>query len=229
MSFSANLGIDDLASRDLPSFASRLARLENVLPEPLWRRLGAEVGALVDSERTYLPAHKKGGTVAYATLEQHAPGIVAVYRSPEFRHLISGIVGIAVEPTPLHDQSSCSLLFYDRPGDHIGWHYDHNFYRGRHFTVLVPLVNRGHGPDGLSAARLIGHVNGREVIIPTAPNSMIVFEGARVRHKVMPIAEGEYRVVWSMTYCADPRNSAWQGLARRVKDTAFFGLRALWT
>ena len=44
-----------------------------------------------------------------------------------------------------------------------------------------------------------------------------------------PIAEGERRVVWSMTYCTDARNSAAQGLARRVKDTAFFGLRALWT
>ena len=58
---------------------------------------------------------------------------------------------------------------------------------------------------------------------------MIVFEGAKVRHKVTPIGEGEKRVIWSMTYCADPRNSALQGMARRVKDTAFFGLRALWT
>jgi hypothetical protein len=67
------------------------------------------------------------------------------------------------------------------------------------------------------------------VEVATPPNRLIVFEGARVRHKVTPIAEGERRVVWSMTYCADPRNSAWQGMARRVKDTAFFGLRALWT
>ena len=58
---------------------------------------------------------------------------------------------------------------------------------------------------------------------------MIVFEGAKVRHKVTPIGEGEKRVIWSMTYCADPRNSVLQGMARRVKDTAFFGLRALWT
>jgi hypothetical protein len=46
---------------------------------------------------------------------------------------------------------------------------------------------------------------------------------------VTPIGEGEKRVIWSMTYCADPRNSAIQAAARRVKDTAFFGLRALWT
>jgi hypothetical protein len=32
-----------------------------------------------------------------------------------------------------------------------------------------------------------------------------------------------------MTYCTDPHAGVWQGAARRLKDTAFFGIRALWT
>jgi hypothetical protein len=32
-----------------------------------------------------------------------------------------------------------------------------------------------------------------------------------------------------MTYCSDPRNSRLQEAARRIKDTAYFGLRALWS
>ena len=48
-------------------------------------------------------------------------------------------------------------------------------------------------------------------------------------HKVAPIIANERRLVVSMTYCVDPREGFWQGLARRVKDTAFFGVRALWT
>ena len=41
---------------------------------------------------------------------------------------------------------------------------------------------------------------------------------------------GEYerRVILSMTYCADPRISRFKEFVRRCKDTAFFGLRALW-
>jgi hypothetical protein len=58
---------------------------------------------------------------------------------------------------------------------------------------------------------------------------MIVFEGNKILHKVTPIREGERRVVLSMTFCTDPRNSLVQGIARRIKDTAFFGIRALWT
>ena len=70
---------------------------------------------------------------------------------------------------------------------------------------------------------------GHDVEVATPPNRLIIFEGAEVRHKVTPIAEGECRAVWSMTYCTDTRNSAFQGAARRLKDTAFFGLRSLWT
>lgn len=213
----------------LPSFAQHLATLDTVLPPDDFGRLVAEMEELVETERSYLPAHKKGGTVAYETLERKAPGLVALYRSNGLRRLISDIVKLAVEPTPLNDQSSCSVLFYEKPGDHIGWHYDHNFYKGRHFTVLVPMINRGREPNGLSQARLMVRQNRRDRVIPTPANAMIVFEGAKVRHKVTPIGEGEKRAIWSMTFCTDPRNSAVQGVARRVKDTAFFGLRALWT
>lgn len=213
----------------LPSFAQRLATLADILPPDEFGNLVGEVEQLVETERSYLPTHKKGGTVAYETLERQAPRLVTLYRSPGLRALVSGIVKLKVAPTPLHDQSSCSVLFYEKPGDHIGWHYDHNFYKGRHFTVLIPLINRGHEPNGLSQARLMARQNGHEQVIPTPPNAMIVFEGAKVSHKVTPIGEGERRVIWSMTFCADSRNSAFQGMARRVKDTAFFGLRALWT
>jgi hypothetical protein len=213
----------------LPSFAQHLATLDNVLPPDEFSRLVENVEKLVETERSYLPTHKKGGTVAYETLERKAPSLVELYRSQALQGLISDIVKLPVEPTPLRDQSSCSVLFYEKPGDHIGWHYDHNFYKGRHFTVLIPVINRGREHNGLSQARLMVRQNGHERVIPTPPNAMIVFEGSKVRHKVTPIGEGEKRVIWSMTYCADPRNSALQGMARRVKDTAFFGLRALWT
>ena len=213
----------------LPSFAQHLVTLDNVLPEDEFARLVEEVEELVETERSYLPAHKKGGTVAYQTLELRAPSLVALYRSQGLKTLISNIVRLRVEPTPLHDQSSCSVLFYEKPGDHIGWHYDHNFYRGRHFTVLIPMINRGREPNGLSQARLMARQDGRDRVIATPPNAMIVFEGSQVRHKVTPMGEGEKRVIWSMTYCTDSRNSTFQGLARRIKDTAFFGVRALWT
>jgi hypothetical protein len=220
--------VTTLDALETPSFAGKLATLDHVLTADNFAQVVEEVNALIETERSYLPTHKKGGTVAYSVLRKKAPILVSHYRSAAMRQLVSRIVGAEVQPTPLHDESSCSVLFYEKPGDHINWHHDHNFYRGRHFTVLIPVVNRARD-GGLSAARLLARQGGRDVEVATPPNRLILFEGAKVWHKVTPINEGERRAVWSMTYCTDPRNSAFQGVARRVKDTAFFGLRSLWT
>jgi hypothetical protein len=215
--------------RPLPSFDNRLAVMPDFLPPHTFAALRAEAEHLASPERNYVPTHKKGGTIAYETLIRTAPGIVSLYHSADLLGLASRLVGVWVGPTPIHDQSSLSLLFYNKPGDHIGWHYDHNFYRGRHFTLLLALVNRGRAAGGLSHAVLRARVGGKEVEISTAPNTLVIFEGALVQHDVTPILEGERRVMLSMTYCNDPRAHWWQSASRRIKDTAFFGVRALWT
>ena len=217
------------AGRTLPSFDSRLAVLPKPLPPEEFERVLRDIEQLATTERSYLPSHKKGGTVAYETLVQSTPAVVQLYQSQALHDLVSAIVGARVEPTPLHDQSSCSVLFYERPGDHIGWHYDHNFYKGRHFTVLIPIVNRDANGTGLSAARLVARIDGEDREIATPPNTLVVFEGAVVLHKATPIADGERRIVLSMTFATDPRNTVLQGITRRIKDMAFFGVRALWT
>ena len=218
-----------IGNRPVPAFGSLLARSPDFLPLAVLTEVRSQVEALAESERNYIPTHKKGATVAYETLITQAPALVALYQSPMLIDFISRLVGVNVRPTPLHDQSSLSVLRYERPGDHIGWHYDHNFYRGRHFTVLLPVVNQGSDADGLSHARLIARLDGREIEIATPPNALVVFEGARVSHRVVPIIDNERRLVVSMTYCTDSRANWAQAVARRVKDIAFFGPRALWT
>jgi hypothetical protein len=219
----------DVGAPGLPSFDERLAVLANAIPPQMFESLKEEINRLSNTERSYLPSHKKGGTIAYETLCKEAPGVVAFYLSSELHDLISRIVGVKVVPTPLHDQSSCSVLFYEKPGDHIGWHFDHNFYKGRHFTVLLPIVNRNAENTGLSAARLFARVGREERQVATPPNQLVVFEGAKIVHKATPIGEGERRVLLSMTFATDPRSTLVKGIARRLKDTAFFGIRALWT
>ncbi len=219
----------DLLLHPAPSFANRIAAVPDFLGAEQFANLQREVEALSGAERSYVPSHKKGATIAYETLIEHAPGVTAFYHSEAMAATISRITGVAVRPTPLHDQNSLSILVYERPGDHIGWHYDHNFYRGRHFTVLLPVVNRGNAADGHSHARLKAMIGDAEAELQTPPNTLIVFEGARILHRATPLAAGERRVLISMTYCGDGRANFAQAVARRLKDTAFFGVRALWT
>jgi hypothetical protein len=221
--------IGAMPQRHVPCFRDGLAVVAGFLPNQAFAALRQAAERIVAPERSFVPTHKKGGTVAYETLIAAAPEMVSCYHSPELMAYLSRLVGVPVQPTPIWDQSSLSLLVYDTPGDHIGWHYDHNFYRGRHFTVLLAIDNEGTAAGGLSHAVLKGRVGGREIGIATAPNTLVVFEGALLHHKVTPLLDGERRLVLSMTYCTDSASHWWQAASRRLKDTAFFGIRALWT
>ena len=213
-----------------PSFDDRFCIVSDFLPPQLFSSLQEEILRLAERDRTCIPTHKKGATISYDALRKNAPQTVTLYYSVQHRKAISEIVGAHLEPTPTRDNSSLSVLIYDRPGDHIGWHYDHNFYQGRHFTVLIGIENINRDGTALSGAKLLVKKEaGEEIEIPTPANTLVLFEGAKTLHKITPIDEGERRVMLSMTYCTDPRNSRVQEVARKIKDTAFFGVRALWT
>ena len=213
----------------VPRFGDRIAVVSNFLPEQRFAVLRAAIHQILGCERSFVPMHKKGGTIAYETPITTAPAIVAFYHSASLTEFISCVVGARVYPTPLNDQSSLSMLFYDRPGDHIGWHFDRNFYCGRHFTLLLAMLNEGHSDGGLSHAILKTQAGPHEVDVRTPANTLVIFEGAEVRHRVTPILDDERRIMLSMTFCTDPRAHRWQGASRRVKDMAFFGIRPLWT
>ena len=227
--YGAGLNLPERLPEALPDFQRHIAVSHQPLPETSFKILRQAALRPARTERSYFPAHKKGGTVAYEDLHRTAPELVAFYQSDYLRRLCTAVIGEPVVPTPLEDQSSCSLLFYDRPRDHIGWHYDHNFYNGRHFTVLLSLVNRHLYEDRLSSAQLVIRQEGREITVPTPPNTLIVFEGAKVFHQVTRLEKDELRVVLSMTVCTRPRASLLKGTIRRFKDIAYFGVRALWS
>jgi len=206
----------------------RILRFEDVLSEESMARLVEELRPLVPAaERSYLPGHKKGGTISYERIHSLAPHALAVYHSEALRQFISGVIGQPVYPTADHDQSSCSILCYDQEGDHINWHYDHNFYHGRHFTVLLSVINSAAG-GGPSSGKLMAKKNGEHVEFDTSENTLVVFEGAKVIHRATRTAEGDLRLMLSMTFGTDPHISPVKEVIRRVKDTAYYGLRALW-
>ena len=206
----------------------RLIRIDNFLTPASLQLLRAEaeenIPRMVPS---YIPTHKKGNTLSYENIHRYAHGCLGLYHSAELQNWVSAIAGLNVTPTPDRDQSSLSVLCYKEAGDHINWHYDHNFYRGRHFTVLLSLANQASA-GGVSQSQLMKRTPAGDESIDTSPNVLVIFEGAKVLHKASPTAEGDLRIMLSMTFCADTRTSWPKEFARRVKDTAFYGIRALW-
>ena len=212
------------------SFEEKIAVVENFLTTSDFGMLRDAAIRLVRAKRVHIPLHKRGATISYHELLASASAIVDLYHSFDLRNWCSSVVGETVHLTRYDDLSSCSLLIYDRARDHIRSHYDLNFYRGRHFTLLLSLRNTNAAGDGLSSAQLFTSRDNTTTIVPTPPNSLVLFEGAKVRHGVTPLAQGECRVIMSMTYCVNPAAThRTQAVQRRFKDIAYFGLRALWT
>jgi 2OG-Fe(II) oxygenase superfamily len=214
---------------DALAFDRKIIYLPDFLPESQFLHLRNAAVGRVQTKRVNIPVHKRGEAVSYHELQDSAPEIIAFYHSPELHDWCSSVVGSPVQPTPPHDLSSCSLLIYDRANDHFDWHHDINFYKGRHFTALLALVNTDAVGAGVSSAKLRIREDGVESVIPTNPNTIVLFEGAYVYHSVTRLGEGERRIILSMTFCTDPAASALQSFIRRGKDIAYFGLRALWT
>ena len=104
--------------------------------------------------RSYVPTHKKGGTISYEQIHEACPACLAFYHCEEVWRFASQVVGENLRPAGDHDQSAESILYYDETGDHIHWHFDHNFYEGRQFTLLINLVNRS-ARGGSSASTLV--------------------------------------------------------------------------
>ena len=178
--------------------------------------------------RTYIPRHKKGGSVSYYTLREQAAAILTLYRSPAFLDFLRHVTGAPVQRCPESDPHACALYYYTEPGDHIGFHYDTSYYKGTRYTVLVGLVER-------SSSRLVCQLHKddptrpvRELALTTAAGSLVLFNGDKLWHKVTPLGEGEERVSLTLEYVTDPGMTPVKRLFSNLKDAfAYFGFRSV--
>ena len=202
---------------------------ERLLEGPALHSLIVEAQAMQASvHRNYVPRIKKGGSVSYFDLRRGAPSIVALYRDPAFIALLSRITRERLLVCPDNDPHACALYYYTEPGDHIDFHYDTSFYRGKRYTVLVGLVER-------SSCRLVCELyrkdparETRTVSVQTLPGTVVMFNGDRLWHAVTPSGPGEERIVLSMEYVTDQRMGPVQRLVSNVKDAvAYVGIRTL--
>ncbi|MCX5762114.1 MAG: 2OG-Fe(II) oxygenase [Gemmatimonadetes bacterium] len=206
-----------------------LAVVSHFLDDGQVAPLVAEANALrARINRNYVPGIKKGGSVSSFDIAKHAPQVHALYRSPEFIAWLSALTGEALLTCPDTDPHACALYYYTEAGDHIAYHYDTSFYRGKRFTVLVGLVQ--HSASDL-VCQLYHRDKGRdtvEVRVKTEPGTLVVFNGDKLWHCVTPCAAGDDRVVLSLEYVTDRRMGAVQRVISNVKDAvAYFGIRSL--
>jgi hypothetical protein len=201
--------------------------LERWLPPPLLERLLAEVERVRPAiHRSFIPRHKKGGSVSFYTLCEQAPTIVALYRAPALLALLSTLTGQRLQPCPPSDPHSCALYFYTEPGDHIGFHFDTSYYRGARYTVLVGLVERSSSRLVCQPFKTVAGHPPVELRLTTHPGTLILFNGDTLWHAITPLGPGEERVSLTLEYVTDPTMGPAKRLFSNLKDAfAYFGVR----
>ncbi len=203
----------------------------NFLPEQFTARLMAAVDSVTPKvKRNFLPGHKQGGSVSRHTIDELAPFIAQLYRSPPLLAWLGALTGDRLQLSPADDPHAYALYFYSRPGDHIGWHYDTSYYSGRRYTLLLGVVDR-------STCRLDYELHTREpgrtaqpgsVQIP--PGGLVFFDGDKLRHRITPIGADEFRVSLTFEYVTSQHMSPWWRFVSNMKDAiAYFGFRQVFS
>ncbi|HVW70752.1 MAG TPA: hypothetical protein VHB68_17360 [Steroidobacteraceae bacterium] len=201
--------------------------LSDFLPPEATRQLVAAVSAVRGSvNRNYLPGHKQGGSVSRHTLDELAPFVPDLYRSPALIAWLSELTGEKLLVCPPGDPHAYALYFYTRPGDHIGWHYDTSYYAGRRYTLLLGVIDE-------SSCRLDYELHTREegaAVVPGSvripPGGLVFFDGDKLRHRITPLGENEQRVSLTFEYVTDPKMHVGWRVISNLKDAfGYFGFR----
>ncbi len=190
-------------------------------------KLVAAVAAVKESvNRNYLPGHKQGGSVSRYTLDEMAPFVGDLYRSPLLIEWLGQLAGERLQVSPPDDPHAYALYFYTRPGDHIGWHYDTSYYAGRRYTVLLGVIDE-------SSCRLDYELHTREegaAVVPGSvripPGGLVFFDGDKLRHRISPLGENEVRVSLTFEYVTNPKmHFGWRVISNMKDAFGYFGFR----
>lgn len=206
--------------------------IEDFLPKRILETLLSDVErAKQKIHRNWIPGQKQGGSVARNRLAELRCRFDELYGSREFRSWLEDLTGETLQECPPDDLHGCALYSYTQPGDHISWHYDTSFYRGRRFTVLLGLIAN---ESCRIECELFRSDKTRESVTQSyalKPGSIAVFDGDRLWHRVTPLAAGDGdRVVLTLEYVTDPSMSPFRRWVSRVKDaSAYFGFKAVFS
>ena len=201
------------------------------LPGDFTAKLVAAVAAVMPVvNRNFLPGHKQGGSVSRHSIDQLAPFIAQLYRSPALLSWLSALTGDRLQLSPADDPHAYALYFYSRPGDHIGWHYDTSYYSGRRYTLLLGVVDR-------SSCRLDYELHTKQPgrspesgSMQIAPGGLVFFDGDKLRHRITPIGADEFRVSLTFEYVTSQHMSPWWRFVSNMKDAvAYFGFRQVFS
>jgi hypothetical protein len=201
--------------------------LENFLPASILEKVLADLPTLAPHiHRNYVPVIKKGGSISRFVIDRLSPVVGEIYNTPAFLDLLRYLTSDELQACPERDPHTYALYYYTEPGDHIGFHYDTSYYRGKRYTLLLGLVDRSSCKLACDLYKGNPNREERRISVSLNPGALVFFNGDRLYHAVTPLGEGEERIVLTMEYVTDQYMNPFARLFSNLKDAfSYFGLR----
>ncbi|BAZ38249.1 hypothetical protein NIES4101_41860 [Calothrix sp. NIES-4101] len=201
--------------------------IENFLPQSILNNFITNLPQLNSViNRNYIPNHKKGGSVSKYSLDNLAPLFKEFYNLPFFLNFLREITGEQLLPCPADDAHSYALYYYTEPGDHIQYHYDTSYYKGKRFTVLLGLVDNSSCKLEYQLYRRHPNRETQTYSLTLNPGTLVVFNGDKLYHRVTPLGINEERIVLTLEYVTNTNMGNFQRFISNMKDAiAYFGFR----
>jgi len=102
----------------------------------------------------------------------------------------------------LEDTNQLSLLYYGVAGDGIGWHFDGNIYLGDRWAGIFTLQEETLDEHCKLEMQQDGGV--KNFPAKLMPNSLALFQGDQVKHRVRAMNDGEERMVINLLFSTNP-------------------------
>ncbi len=173
--------------------------------------------------RAWVPWVRKAGAVGQVEIAERAQLLHAFSRSPALLDFAQRLGGVELEYKNERDAHAAALYYYERPGDHVGWHQDEcGCEVDASFTANFGLTND-------TRSRVVYRVREKELALAMVPGSLAFFCGSKPFHKVEPIGRDESRIAFSLTFVR--RGKRVRGLKRFFLNAwdafAYFGPGAI--
>ena len=200
--------------------------VENFLPNSIIEKFLALLPSLQPAiNRNYIPNHKKGGSISRYSLDSLAPIFGEFYQLNVFFEFLNKITAEKLLPCPNADPHTYALYYYTEPGDHIQYHYDTSYYRGKRYTVLLGLVDNSSSKLEYQLYKDIPRET-QTLSRSLTPGTRLLFNGDKLYHRVTPLGENEQRIVLTLEYVTDTNMGMLKRFVSNMKDAiAYFGFR----
>jgi hypothetical protein len=110
------------------------------------------------------------------------------------------------------------LVVYEKEGDYIDWHFDTNHFKGRYFTLLVPVTL-----EETCGNYVYKNKDGKNVDVKIKENQAILFEGDKVFHAGKQLCANQFRAILSMTFVTTNDMDPWNYAMNSMKEFGVFG------